>query len=147
MPHYTVTMEIARPLPDMFAFFSRPKNLSQFAPPDLNLQLLDAPETLTQGARLVWQGRRWGISQKIIQEVTTFDAEKRIIVEQKQGPFKRWVQAHDFEAADEGTRIVEKIDFEPPGGMLGFLVTAEAIRKDLVKVAAYREAKLKELFA
>lgn len=147
MPHYTVTIEIARPLADMFDFFTRPKNLVQFTPPDYNLELVTGPEVLAQGERLVWQGRRWGITQKLIQEVATFDVEKLIIVEQKQGPFKRWIQAHHFEPADAGTRIIEKIEFDPPGGMLGFLVNANSIRKELDNVTAFRAKKLAELFA
>jgi ligand-binding SRPBCC domain-containing protein len=146
MPHYTVTLEIARPLPDMFAFFTKPRNLLQFSPPDYNLELVTGPEVLALGERLVWQGRRWGIAQKLIQEVATFDIDKLIIVEQKQGPFKRWVQAHHFEPSGAGTRIIEKIDFDPPGGMLGFVVTANSIRKELDNVTAYRAKKLAEIF-
>jgi len=146
MPHYTTTLDIARPLAEMFTFFTTPKNLAQFTPPDLNLTLLTAPDILALGARIVWQGRRRGISQKIIQEVATFDLEKLIIVEQKQGPFARWVQAHHFESSATGTRIVEKIDFDPPGGLLGRMISANAIRGDLEKISAYRDKKLRELF-
>jgi ligand-binding SRPBCC domain-containing protein len=108
--------------------------------------LVSAPEIMQVGARLVWKGRRWGISQQIIQEVTAFQQENMISLEQKQGPFARWLHAHHFEGTDVSTTIVEKIDFEPPGGMLGFLVTANTIRKDLDKLTAYREKRLKEIF-
>src|SRR5438874_56995 len=110
MPHYTATLEIACPIPDLFAFFSKPTNLVKLAPPDMNLELVTGPEIMQKGSRLVWKGRRWGISQQIIQEVVTFDAEKLIVLEQKQGPFARWLHAHHFEAVDVNTKIVEKID-------------------------------------
>jgi ligand-binding SRPBCC domain-containing protein len=146
MPHYTATLEIAHPLPDLFAFLTRTKNLVQLAPPELHLELLTSPDILMLGSRLVWKGRRWGVSQQMTHEVATFDKEKLIVVEQKKGPFARWVHANHFEATDTGTKIVEKIEFDPPGGLLGYLVTADAIRKDLEKLMAYREKKLKELF-
>ena len=146
MPHYTITLEIPHPLPDLFTYLTRPKNLVQLAPPDLNLELLNAPDLMILGSRLVWKGRRWGVSQQITQEVVTFERDKLIIVEQQQGPLKRWVHANHFEATGTGTRIVEKIEFEPPGGLLGFVVTADAIRKELEKLLAYREKKLKEIF-
>ena len=146
MPHYTATIEIARPVSEMFAYFTRPRNLLQFTPPDYNLELVTAPEMLKLGERLVWQGRRWGVSQKLIQEVTAFNAYNLIVVEQRQGPFKRWVQAHQFEPMDAGTRILEKIEYDPPGGMLGFLVTANSIRKELDAVSIFRATKLRELF-
>lgn len=146
MANYTATFEITRPVSDLFAFFSKPRNLVQLAPADLNLELLTGPEIMQLGSRLVWKGRRWGISQQIVQEVSTFDHEQLISLEQKQGPFVRWLHAHHFEPTDSGTKITEKIDFEPPGGMLGFVVTANTIRKDLDKLLAYREKKLKEIF-
>ena len=147
MPHhYTVTLEIAHPLADLFAYLTKPKNLVQLAPADLNLELITAPEVMILGSRLVWKGRRWGISQQITQEVATFERDKVIVVEQKQGPFARWVHANHFEAKGDGTRIVERIDFDPPGGMLGFVLTADKIRKDLEKLLAFREKKLKEIF-
>lgn len=146
MPHYTACLEIARPVADLFAYLTRPKNLVQLAPPDLNLELIVAPEVLAVGERLVWTGRRWGISQKIIQEVTVFEADRRVGVEQKQGPFARWIHASQFEEVGAGTRITESIEFAPPGGMLGFVITADAIRKDIDKLVAHREKKLREIF-
>jgi ligand-binding SRPBCC domain-containing protein len=146
MPHYTSTLEIARPLAEMFAFFARPRNLLQFTPPDMNLELLTGPEILELGSRLVWKGRRWGISQQITQQVATFEKDKRIVVEQMKGPFSKWLQTHDFETTDAGMRIVEMIEFAPPGGLLGFAVSADSIRKELEKVSAYRATKLKEMF-
>jgi ligand-binding SRPBCC domain-containing protein len=147
MPHhYTNTLEIAHPLQELFTFLSRPKNLVQLAPPDLNLELLSAPDTLTLGSKLIWKGRRWGVSQQMTHEVSTYSADKLIVVEQKQGPFARWIHSNHFEATDTGTKIVEKIEFDPPGGMLGYLITAAAITKDLEKLMAFRERKLKEIF-
>ena len=146
MPHYTVTLEIARPIADLFAFLARPKNLVQLAPPDFHLELVTGPEWMERGARLVWKGRRWGISQNLIQEVATFELDKQIVVEQKKGPFARWIHAHQFETIDTGTRLHERIDFDPPSGLLGRLISADFIRKDLDKLFAYRQLKLKEIF-
>jgi ligand-binding SRPBCC domain-containing protein len=146
MPHhYTVTLEIAHPIADLFAFLTKPKNLVQLAPPDMHLELLTAPESLALGSRLVWKGRRWGISQQITQEVASFDQDKLVVVEQKKGLLARWVHSNHFEATPSGTRIVEKIEFEPPGGLLGYVLTADSIRKDLEKLLAYRERKLREI--
>jgi ligand-binding SRPBCC domain-containing protein len=147
MPHYTVTLDIARPVADLFAYLTRPKNLVKLAPPDMHLELVIAPEVLALGERIVWTGRRWGVSQKIIQEVTVFEIEKRISVEQKQGPFARWIHASQFEVIDMGTRITENIEFAPPGGILGRLIGGDVIRKEFDKLVAYREKKLREIFA
>jgi ligand-binding SRPBCC domain-containing protein len=146
MPHYNVTFEIAKPVSELFLYLTKPKNLMQLAPPDMHLELLTAPDILALGSRLVWKGRRWGVSQQITQDVTTFEQDKLIIVEQKQGPLKRWIHANHFEKTDTGARIQERIEFEPPGGLLGYVVTADAIRKELEKLLAYREKRLKDIF-
>lgn len=147
MPHhYTVTLEIAQPLPEVFAYLTKPRNLVQLAPPDLHLELLTGPEVLALGAQLVWKGRRWGVSQQFVQEVSAFELHKVVVVQQKQGPFARWIHANQFEVMEAGTKIVEKIEYDPPGGLLGYVITADGIRKDLDKLMAYRAQKLKEIF-
>jgi ligand-binding SRPBCC domain-containing protein len=147
MPHHYIgAIQVARPAAELFAYFTRPRNLLQLAPPELNLQLISGPELLTLGARLVWKGKRWGVSQQLTQEVVTFDPDRLIVIEQKEGPFKSWLHASYFEKHEETTKIVEKIDFEPPGGLLGYVLTADKILQDVQKLVAYREKKLKELF-
>ena len=147
MPHhYTATVEIAHPLADLFTFLTKPKNFAQLAPADLNLELVTAPDELKLGSRLVWKGRRWGISAQIIHEVTVFERDKKIVMEQKEGVLARWVYTSTFSATDLGTKFVETIDFDPPGGMLGYLVTADSVRKDMEKLLNFREKKLKEMF-
>ena len=109
MPHYSSTLEIARPLADMFSFFAKPRNLLQLAPPELSLELLTAPDVLILGSRLVWKGKRYGISQQITQDIATFDVDNLIVVEQKQGPFKRWIHAHQFLATEGGVDLRRSI--------------------------------------
>ena len=147
MPHYTSTLELACPAADLFAFLARPKNLAQLAPPDLHLELVTGPDIMELGSRLAWKARRWGIAQNFTQEVTDFDQERRVIVEQKQGPFARWIHSLRFKVIDAGTQLHEQIDFDPPSGLLGRLISADFIRQDLDKLYAYREEKLRALFA
>lgn len=145
MPHYIATLDIACPLADLFTFLAAPKNLVQLAPADLHLELLAGPQTLEAGARLTWKSRRWGFTQHIVQEVTAFELDRRIVVEQRQGPFARWVHAHRFDAIEIGTRLIEQIDFEAPGGLLGRLVSADLVRKELDALYAQRTRRIKEL--
>jgi ligand-binding SRPBCC domain-containing protein len=146
MPLYSTSIDIKRPVDEVFAFFTRPANLVQLAPPDFHLELQEGPDVLKLGSRLTWKGRRWGIAQKIIQEVTQFETGKLIFEEQRQGPFARWVNLHHFTASETGALIREEIHFDPPGGLVGLMITADFVRKDLDKLFAFREAKLKELF-
>jgi ligand-binding SRPBCC domain-containing protein len=112
----------------------------------LHLELLTGPEVLERGARLTWKGRRFGVSQHIVHEVAALALDTQIVIEQKQGPCTRWVHTHQFSSIENGARLSEQIDFDPPSGLLGRLIGADFIRKDLDMLYAFRECKLKEIF-
>ncbi len=145
MPQYSTCLEIPRPVAEVFDFLARPANLVQLAPPDLNLQLVQAPERLQLGALLHWKGRRMGVSHALVQEVTAFEETCLIEEQQRQGPFKRWLLVHRFDALESGTRIVEELTYEPPGGLLGLLLRAEAVHREVENLFAYRAQKLRVL--
>jgi ligand-binding SRPBCC domain-containing protein len=145
MPRIEKEMRFARPMADVFAFFCETANLVRTLPPELNLQLVAAPDRLHLGALLTLQGRRWGVRQTVRSEITAFEPFTLFIDEQREGPFGKWIHRHRFEAANGGTRMVDQIEFEPPGGLLGLLVTADFVLKDLEWILGYRAQKLREL--
>jgi ligand-binding SRPBCC domain-containing protein len=145
MPQFQSSLTLTQPPSEVFAFFLRPANLLALAPPELHLQLVEGPELLQPGARLTWKTRRWGISQRIITEITTLEPAKLLVEEQREGPLRKFIRTLRFEEAPEGTRLTETIDFEPPGGLIGLVVTAGMIQGDLEAAAAHRDRKLREL--
>src|SRR5262249_50066389 len=134
-----------RPLEEVFAFFRDPANLVRVSPPELHMELVEGPESLEAGARVVIRGRRWGIPQRIISEVTAFEPNVAFTDVQVEGPFRKWSHTHRFAAVPGGTRVEDEIEYEPPGGLLGFVVTAGMIERDLTWIFEYRTKKLAEL--
>jgi ligand-binding SRPBCC domain-containing protein len=147
MPQFSSSVELPWPLVDVFEFFANPVNVVALSLPEMHLQFLEGPARLHLGARLVWKGRRWGFSRRVLTEVTAFEENVRLVEEQREGPFALWVHRHYFERVGAGTRIEDQIDFEPPTGILGRLLTAEFIVRDLHAAIAYRDQKLAELLA
>ena len=145
MPQIQTSIRLTRPPPEVFAFFLRPANLLALAPPEMNLELVEGPELILPGTRLTWKARRWGISQRIVTEITKLEPEKLLVEEQREGPLRRFVRTLRFEEVPGGTRLTESIDFEPPGGIIGLVVTAGMIQGDLEAAAAHRDRKLREL--
>ncbi len=146
MPQLDNAILVACPPAEVFAFFLVPANLLALAPPDLHLQLVEGPERLELGARLTWKARRWGLTQRLVTEVAAFVPDTLLVEEQRQGPLRKWVHTRRFESVPEGTRLSERVEFEPPGGLLGLTVTARAIERELDAVFAHRAAKLRERY-
>ncbi len=145
MPHFEKTMIFPRPLPEVFDFFLYPANLVRITPPELHLRLVDGPERLQLGSIITLKGRRWGLPQRIVSAVTAFQANAVFVDEQQSGPFRKWIHTHRFQALPEATQVRDAIDFDPPGGLLGLVVTETFILNDLENVFAYRAEKLREI--
>jgi ligand-binding SRPBCC domain-containing protein len=147
MPVFEASHEYPRPLAEVFAFFGDPANLVRLTPPEFHLRLLEAPPRLALGSRVVFQGRRWGIPQRVVSEITTFDAPAVFTDTQVEGPFRKWVHTHRFEAVAGGTRVSDHVEYEPPGGLLGLVATAARVERDLRWVFEYRTKTLAQLLA
>ena len=145
MPHFEASTSLSQPIARVFDFLSSSSSLVELTPPEFNVRLVEAPERLHLGARVVLQLRRWGFAQRLVSEVTAFEPNHLLVDEQREGPFRKWIHSHLLEAIPNGTRMTDRIDFEPPGGMLGFLLTPEAVVSELQDLFAYRERRLKEL--
>jgi ligand-binding SRPBCC domain-containing protein len=144
VPTFCSIQRFAFPIEAVFDFFRRPAGLVSIAPPELNLQLLEAPEVLSAHSRMVVQARRWGISQRIVTEVVELVDNSRIVEEQRQGPFRSWRHERHFVQDGASTEIREQITFEPPGGLLGLVLTVARIEADLRNGYAYREGRVHE---
>jgi ligand-binding SRPBCC domain-containing protein len=132
LPTFSVVQRLPFPVAEVFAFFRRPANVVAVAPDDLHLQLIEAPDVVEVGSRIVVQVRRWGISQRIVTEVVALEEGRSIVEEQRQGPFRAWRHERRFTAAGPAqTEVSERIDYEPPGGMLGLMLTPARIEADL----------------
>jgi ligand-binding SRPBCC domain-containing protein len=121
------------PLPRavVFAFFRKPANVVAVAPPDLPLRLIEGPESPAVGERFAVEVRRFGLTRRIDTEVMTMEEPSRIVERQAQGPFREWVLERRFVEIDDVTELTETITYEPPGGMLGLMMTPSAVEGEL----------------
>jgi ligand-binding SRPBCC domain-containing protein len=145
MPRHTITVDLPVPADELFDFLARPANLSQLAPAEMRVELVDGPERIQLGTILHWKARRLGLSQALVNKVTVFEEGVRIGEEQVRGPFKRWGFTHCVETIGECSRVTEELTCEAPTGMLGLLLTERRIRDDLEELFAFRIRRLQEL--
>jgi ligand-binding SRPBCC domain-containing protein len=146
MPAFAVTQEFPFPRPAVFAFFRRPANVVAVAPPGLRLSLVSGPEVLEAGSRISVRSRRWGVSALVVTEVVELVEPERIVEEQVSGPLRRWRHERHFRAVAEAlTEVSERIDYEPPGGLLGLTLTPAVIEAELAEAFRWRQARVREL--
>jgi ligand-binding SRPBCC domain-containing protein len=146
MPTFETNVDLAATVERVFALFLRPAVYLSLLPPELHLSLVSGPEELQLGATLEVRGRRWGISQRMVTEVTTLERNVLLVEEQRRGPFRRWTYAHHFEKLAEGaTRLTDRVEYEPPGGILGLTLTATRIEHDLAWSLKHRQRRMVEV--
>jgi len=147
MPEFTDSTIVPAGAAAVFAFLRDPRNALRLAPPELHLEITSAPPLLEVGARVEFKGRRWGISHRSVLEITALAEDKLLAEVQRAGPFREWERVQRFEPLGEaGTRLVDEVTFEPPGGLLGLVVNAAFVQRELASLFAYRKQRLHELF-
>jgi len=113
------------------AFLGRTANLPQISDPDLELEILSAPEIVTLGHRIEFRITAFGFKQRATHEYVTVE-ELQIIEDQVDGPMRAWKHAQQIEIITPSQcRLTDRIEFEPPGGMLGYLLTEANVRTSI----------------
>jgi len=132
----------------LFDFLARPDHAIDLAPPGTSVKLINAPDVLQPGSRIEFDIHGFGPPHRIIHEITTLDRPHKISAKQVKGPFETFV--HDALMASDGNGSVEltdRIEFEPPSGLLGFLLTESRIRQMLQEGYDHRHEELREMFS
>jgi ligand-binding SRPBCC domain-containing protein len=147
MPAHLVSLEVPQPADRVFDFLARPANLVQLMPPETRLELVEGPPRIALGTLLHWKAWRMGISQRLVNEVTAFEESVLVVEEQRHGPFRSWSFVHRFEATATGTRLVEEVQYEPPGGLLGLFLSEATIQKEIETLFAFRIEQMRRLWS
>ncbi len=151
MSDFQASVVIPRSREETFKYLRNPGNLLNLFP-DIARQLeVKLPEMVEQGSILEINFKVMGRPIQIVQEITDLRPGERIVATQLKGPLKKWIHEQRFaDTADGGTLLTNTIDFDPPGGLLGFIVTRkqvlshledwvgrghELLRKTLTKIA------------
>jgi hypothetical protein len=88
----------------VFEFLILTENLLQLIPPGAGMRVVAVPDVLQCGSRLEFQANAFGRSLKIVHEITECNSPARMVEEQIQGLFKRWVHEHLVEGQGRGPR-------------------------------------------
>jgi ligand-binding SRPBCC domain-containing protein len=149
-------MIVAAPLARVWAFHQDVMNaLPVLSPPGDQVTVEHADSPPVARARTVISfrgpfGRRMRWVARIVEHrpphAVVFGEEARFVDEQETGPFRRWRHEHEFEAIDaKTTRIVDRVTYTPPLGVIGWLLDPILIAPRLRKMFTHRHAATKRL--
>ncbi len=144
---FSASQFVARPLSEVFEFFSEAKNLEELTPPWLDFHILKVSTLQIQdqteidyrlrihGLPLHWRSRieRWAPGHEFMDT-------------QLKGPYSKWHHTHRFEEVPGGTLVHDDVEYQIPGGLLGKAALGYFVRRDINRIFSYRRNKVAEIF-
>ena len=128
-------------------FLKRPKNHLKISPDEMNLTFLSAPDVLELGSQFEFQVTGFGQTQKATHQIVAMD-EFSFTETQTSGAMRKLVTQHVCEATCDGkTLIIERVEFEGPGGLLGLIATEERIKSKMQEAFQFRHSALQAALA
>jgi ligand-binding SRPBCC domain-containing protein len=136
---------LPQPRPEVFAFFSDSRNLDLITPPWLHFRTrMTDPGEMRRGTVMEHRLRIHGLPMRWRSKITEWDPPLRFVDEQIRGPYLLWIHEHRFEERGGGTLVHDHVRYAV---LFDFLLHQWFIRPDIERIFAYREKKLREIFA
>lgn len=145
MPRIHLTSFIAAPIERVFDL-SRSINLHQISTQQTNEKaiagvingLINKDETVTWEARHLFKTRRYTAKISAMERPHSFTDEM------VKGDFKRFYHEHHFKPVDNGTIMIDLVQFETPYGTIGKIANGIFLRSYMEKFLLKRNAVIKE---
>ncbi len=137
---------MAKPIEDVFAFFSDVSNLEALTPTFLHFRILTPlPIALSAGRHLDFELSLFGVPVRWRTRITDWHPGRRFVDEQESGPFALWRHTHEFEARGTSTLVRDVVDYSEPLGPLGEVAHVLFVRRTLDRIFDFRRDALRRL--
>lgn len=123
MRRFENSFVVRAPLERVWQFHDDPAALPKVMTGPVKMRVHHVDRPLQPGSRALMTMQvgpikvRWNVRLRERTPMHRF-ADEQI---EGEGPFKRWVHVHEFEAVEGGTRVIDRLEYEPPLGWLGNL--------------------------
>lgn len=135
------------PLTTVFPFFSEAENLGVLMPPHMSFGILrQDPDTIGDGTIIDYRIGLGPLPMKWRTRIERFVPMQVFIDSQLRGPYRSWYHEHHFAAEGERTRMVDRVLYKPPLGLLGRVAHTLFIRSQLLRIFGYRRQAVRLRF-
>ena len=135
---FVKTTYVEAPVETVFAFHQRPDALTRLTPPWDPVRVVQPPQSLAVGTRVILEGRLGPFPVTIEAVHVEYDPPHGFTDEMVRGPFRHWRHRHRFESAGTGTHLIDDVTYELPLGRLGNLFGGPIARDRLERLFAFR---------
>lgn len=126
-------------------YLGTPANLPEISDPEIELEILAAPDVVAEGAEITFRITAIGLKQKMTHRYEKV-TDTEIIEALTDGVMPSWKHRQLIEAvSDNECRLTDEITFDPPGGMMKFIMSEERILENIDQGMRYRYDTLLEL--
>ena len=150
MKIYSLNRSINIPVTELEAwnFFSNPNNLSVITPKSMNFEVLKVDsDKIYDGQHIHYKvSPLFGINMKWTSLISGVVEQKCFTDTQVNGPYKYWHHKHIFEKISGGVKIIDKIHYAIPFGLIGGILHPILVKNKLDHIFGYRNSKIKEIF-
>jgi ligand-binding SRPBCC domain-containing protein len=149
MSIYTLRREqyVAKPIEEVFQFFSDAGNLQELTPSYLDFEILTPrPIEMHSGLLLDYRLRWHGLPLRWRTKILEWKPPHRFVDVQLQGPYRLWRHVHTFQSENGGTRVGDIVDYALPFGPLRALAHALMVGKDVKSIFDFRRQQVARIF-
>ncbi|MEY3457811.1 MAG: hypothetical protein RL215_968 [Planctomycetota bacterium] len=144
MPLFTTNSILNCSAASLRNFLGRPANLPDISDPDIELEIVKAPEVIAAGEKIIFRVTAMGLRQRMTHEYLEA-SELEILETLVEGPLPLWRHRQQLEALGHSQcRLTDEVEFQTPGGLLRFVLTEERIRESLESGMNFRYQALAE---
>ena len=131
---------------DSFAFFADAHNLEALTPPWLRFRILTPrPIPMRRGTTIEYVLTMHGLPVRWRTEIVEWEAGRRFVDTQVEGPFRLWEHSHVFEERPGGTLIRDTVLYRMPYGPLGAIAHRVVVGRDLERIFDHRSDAVERL--
>ncbi len=146
MPQFESRTELNASPDKVFEYIRSPANLQAIAPPETQFVYVQPPPLIELGSRLICKVSAYGMIQQMSYEIVELVSPERYREKMVEGPLQLWLHDYIVEPSANGVTLVNRIEFEPPAGMMGLIVNSRRILEALEDGFDYRGKALKKVF-
>lgn len=125
---------------------SRSINLHTISTAQTNEKAIDGILTglINKDETVTWEARHLFKTRRFTSKITTMERPLSFTDEMIKGDFKSFYHEHHFKAVDNGSIMIDLVNFETPYGIMGKIINRLFLRAYMEKFLLKRNAVIKE---